>query len=596
MLARLGLVRAPKVSEPAPAPLSGPSIEVLKQIQSALDNPEYVQSHSKAWFVSYDKDGSGSLSLPELHKLCLKLNSDMGIPPVDELIIQQLLRKFDTDDDQLLDLAEFNTFYRRLLITVRDRYAEFHVRRAYFLDKRKGNPGERYKVNRVIGQGTFGVVSLVDDLTTKRPLVLKTINKEKSRMPPEILEQEFKNLVRLDHPHIIRLYDYYDDYTNIYVVMDVAEGGELLGVIEKSAGSGKPVPEGWTMQVFSQVLSALVYCHSRGVMHKDLKAENIMLIKNDPVQAVVIDFGLAEAFRGDDVRSTVVSGTPYTMAPEVWQVALRKGSIGYKCDVYSIGCVLFHVLSGTLPVMARGCDPSAWLTAIRRGPNWDLLKNSSPQAIDICKKMMAYSEEDRPTAKQCLDHPWFKCLPSDLVNSLSEEQTQALTAFAKKSSFEKTVMLQVATIVRVADIPNITNIFATLDTSSNGHLDRATCAKALTSLGFPPDQASKVAAGLDLNGNNKIEYSELVAGIMSVYEDQTHNLLWGAFSQIDVDNNGVLDETEVRQLMMKGELQNSGLTPPESEIDRVIAKMDHDKNGKITFDEFKAFMTYHKKV
>ena len=581
---------------PAPTVTVGPSQELLKQIQIALNNPSAIETHSKAWFKRYDTDGNGTLSLTELYKLCTKLNNDMGIPPVEETLMQQLMRKFDTDDDGLLSLIEFNTFYTRLLMTVRDHYGAFHVRREYFLEKRKGKPGERYKVKKVIGQGSFGVVSLVEDLTTKQPMVLKTINKEKSRMSPDILEQEFKNLVMLDHPHIIRLFDYYDDYSNIYVVMDQAEGGELLDVIERSVRAGKPVPEGWTMSVFKQVLEAIVYCHSHGVMHKDLKAENIMLTRKDPVHTVVIDFGLAEAFKSGTSRSNVVSGTPYTMAPEVWQVALRKGSIGYKCDIYSIGCVLFHALSGTLPVMARGCDPSNWLTAIKRGPNWDLIKNFSPEAVDICKKMMSYSEESRPTARECLNHPWFKMSADSLASSLTPEQTKALSAFATKSAFEKTVMLQVATIVRVADIPKITDLFESLDSSSDGVLDRASCAKALTSLGFPPESAAEVAAGLDLDGNNKIEYSELAAGIMNIYEEQTHNLLWGAFSQIDADSNGVLDEKEVRQLMKKGELQNSGLTPPDTEIDRVVASMDRDQSGKISFDEFKAFMTSKKKV
>jgi calcium-dependent protein kinase len=224
------------------------------------------------------------------------------------------------------------------------------------------------------------------------------------------------------------------------------------------------------------------------------------------------------------------------------------------------------------------------------------LTNCSDEAVDLCKRMMSYREDDRPTARECLNHPWFQLAPEKLVNSLSEEQTRALSAFATKSAFEKTVMLQVATIVRVADIPKVTRLFETLDINSAGHLDRSSCAKALIGLGFPAEEAAAAAAGLDLDGNNKIEYSELVAGIMAVYEEQTHNLLWGAFSQIDVDNNGVLDVKEVKQLLMKGELRKSGLMPPESEIEKMVESMDKDQSGKISFDEFKAFMTGEKKV
>ena len=576
-------------SEPA-SPTSGPSGELLKQIQAALENPTVMQAHARAWFKRFDADVSGTLDIQELLKLCNKLNSDLAIPQVEPAVIEQLLKKFDTDDDHCLNLQEFNVFYVRLLMTVKEHYGGFKVKRAFFLNKREGKPEDRYKVRKQVGHGSFGVVSLVEDTTTKRQMVLKTINKQKSRLSPAILEQEFKNLVLLDHPHVIKVFDYYEDYLNVYVIMELAEAGELLSVVEKSARSGQTVDEAWARSVFEQVIEAVAYCHSRGVMHKDLKSENILLIKKDPVHAVVIDFGLAEAFSHSNARSDVVSGTPYTMAPEVWSAAIRKGSIGYKCDVYSIGCVLFHVLSGNFPILVRGNDPAAWLMAIKRGPDWSKLAHCSKNAIDLCKRMMSIREDDRPTARQCLAHPWFGMQPDQLKTKLSSQQINSLAAFAERSHFEKTVLLQVATLARAADMPNINAIFRALDQSSDGVLDRQRCTQALVKIGVPAGAAGDIAKALDADGNNHIEYSEFVAGIIGVYDDHINNLLWGVFSRLDIDGSGQLDANEIRHMLKKGELSNLGLAPTDSEIDKIFKAIDKDKSGKVSYDEFRDFI------
>jgi serine/threonine protein kinase len=523
------------------------------------------------------------------------LNADLGIPGVEGSTVEQVMRKFDTDDDRKLNFEEFVRFYERLLYKVRDHYGGFRVRREFFLEKRHGKPSERYRVKKQLGQGSYGIVTLVEDLLTKRQLVMKTVNKEKSRLPPEVLEQEFKNLKLLDHPHIIKIYDYYEDYQHIYIIMELAEGGELLDVIEKTYRQGKTIEERWAMTVFRQVLEATAYCHSRGVVNKDIKSENIMLIRRDPVHAVVLDFGLAEAFSHSQGRSDIVSGTPYTMAPEVWMLAQGKvKSVGYKCDLYSIGCVLFHVLSGNFPVIAKGVDPFVWVQAIKRGPNFDLLNHCSREAVDLCRRLLAFREEDRPTARLALGHPWFKLTPEIHLNKLTPEMMKNLAAYARRSAFEKAVLLQVATLAKSADVPQINAIFRSLDREAEGALDRPRCAEALVRLGLKKDVANEVAKGLDADGNNRIEYTEFVAGVLCVFEDHVNNLLWGVFSSIDRDGDGVLDVHEVRHILRKGELNNLGLVPSSAEIERTIAELDRNKDGRVSFEEFKQF--FHQKL
>merc|ERR1719416_371944 len=114
--------------------------------------------------------------------------------------------------------------------------------------------------------------------------------------------------------------------------------------------------EYWVAKVMQHTLSAVAYCHSKGVIHKDLKPENVMMssARGAPVQdlhVVVVDFGLAQMFSNPGDRLQEIAGTPPFMAPEVW-----AGSFGKGCDVWSCGVILFFMLSGQYPFMASRLD------------------------------------------------------------------------------------------------------------------------------------------------------------------------------------------------------------------------------------------------
>merc|ERR1719247_3133437 len=111
--------------------------------------------------------------------------------------------------------------------------------------------------------------------------------------------------------------------------------------------------ERWVARVMYQTISAIRYCHDKGVVHKDLKPENVMIAtpKGTPLEqmhVVVVDFGLSEVFSNPESRSNVVSGTPPYMAPEVW-----RGNSGRACDVWSCGVMLFFLLSGQFPFVGK---------------------------------------------------------------------------------------------------------------------------------------------------------------------------------------------------------------------------------------------------
>ncbi|KAF4714659.1 Serine/threonine-protein kinase 17A, partial [Perkinsus olseni] len=306
----------------------------------------------------------------------------------------------------------------------------------------------------------------------------------------------------------------------------------------KSRGK-KSLTEGWIAGLYGQILEAVSYCHSHGIIHKDIKAENIMLLTKEkssknpfetPPHVVLIDFGLAEAFDpGRPFVSRHVAGTPYTMAPEVWNATLsRSNTFGLKCDVYSLGCVLFHLFCGKPPVIARSMKAQDWLKAISVGPDWKLLRHVSPHATQLVKKMMTYSDRLRPTCAQCLTSPWFEVASNDNIRALGDHVMQGLVEYSRRSVFERTVLLEIATQVHAVSVQEINRIFRMLDTEKQGIISKQTCVTGLAKLGVPQSTAMRAVEAMDMDGDGRIDYTELVAGILCVYDSHLDDRLWKA--------------------------------------------------------------------
>ena len=111
---------------------------------------------------------------------------------------------------------------------------------------------------------------------------------------------------------------------------------------------------------------------------------------------------------------------------------------------------------------------------------------------------------------------------------------------------------------------------------------------------MPKEVADQTARSLDVDGNNRIDYTELVAGLISMSEEHVDNMLWTVFTSLDTDNNGYLDMNEIKSLLNQGAMHNIGLEANEEEVRRTIAAMDKDKSGTITFNEFKEYFLSRK--
>lgn len=494
--------------------------------------------------------------------------------------------------------------------------------------KSAGRPGLKYEAVQKLGEGAFGVAHLVKDKLTGEDRVLKTINKRRSQVPPAELEREIRNMKACDHPHIVRLLEYYEDYENIYLIMERAAGGELQQVLQVQNSASRHLPERWVATVLKQCLQAINYVHSKGIIHKDLKSENILLLfecnVNDPKSvphAVIIDLGIGELFTarlGRRARCSVVAGTPTHMAPEVW-----RGNFGPVADVWSLGVVLFELLSGEVPFLCSSLNSAAeWVRLHKKGPNWQLLSHCSAQARAFCQRMLSCDDRMRPTAQQCLGHAWFKepdgAAVGDFQDSVApgteteeasrssaasgagggrEESSSAagprlesaMAGYAERSRYEKAVMLEVASWLHTEQVFRVANAFLSADVDRSGTILLDELVQRLQELGVEICSAEAYAQCCEADGNGRIDYTELAAGCIDVLYESLRGLLWQSFCEIDVDGKGLLGPAEVRAVVTRLDLAGHGFPGCEDgggpALDEAISKVRVDSSGQISFDE-----------
>jgi calcium-dependent protein kinase len=199
-----------------------------------------------------------------------------------------------------------------------------------------------YKVSKVLGEGAYGKVFLCESIADPDfRVAVKVLNK--ADLPKEeatSIKQEIEILTKLDHPNIIKHYETYDDKRYVYLVMEYCNGGELFDkIISKE---DQTFTESEASHIMEKLFKGINHCHSVGVAHRDIKPENIMIGRDGELK--FIDFGLSKKYSGKVNSLKSVVGTPFYMAPEV-----IDGTYNDKCDVWSLGVLMYLILSGYLP-------------------------------------------------------------------------------------------------------------------------------------------------------------------------------------------------------------------------------------------------------
>lgn len=266
-------------------------------------------------------------------------------------------------------------------------------------EKQRGVVLGKYEVGKLVGCGAFAKVYRGRDTGTGQSVAIKVVSKQrlnKGGLNAHVT-REIAIMHRLRHPHIVRLSEVLATKSKIFFVMELAKGGELFAKVSKGRFS-----EDLSRRYFHQLISAVGYCHSRGVFHRDLKPENLLL--DEKLDLKISDFGLSaltEQIRPDGLLHTLC-GTPAYVAPEV---LAKKGYDGAKIDVWSCGVILFVLNAGYLPfndhnlmVMYRKIYKGEF-----RIPKW-----TSPDLRRLLTRLLDTNPQSRITIEEITRDPWFR--------------------------------------------------------------------------------------------------------------------------------------------------------------------------------------------
>jgi serine/threonine protein kinase len=251
----------------------------------------------------------------------------------------------------------------------------------------------RYRIVRALGHGAMGTVYLAEDTQLLRQVALKTPHFALAPAP-EVLERfyrEARAAATLRHPNICPVYDVGQIDGTHYISMAYIEGHPLSAFIQ----SGKPQPERQVLIVVRKLAQALADAHEHGIVHRDLKPANIMVDKrNEPI---IMDFGLAQQVKRDTnirlTQSGTLIGTPAYMSPE--QVDGEPDKIGPPTDQYSLGVILYELLTGQLPFRGSIAAVLGQIVMKDATPPSQLRPGLDPRIEVACLKMMAKQSPDR---------------------------------------------------------------------------------------------------------------------------------------------------------------------------------------------------------
>ncbi|GMY32416.1 calcium-dependent protein kinase 24 [Fagus crenata] len=433
---------------------------------------------------------------------------------------------------------------------------------------------KKYRFGKELGRGEFGITLKCVDLDTGETFATE-IDIEDVRREVEIMRHLPK------HPNIVSFKEAYEDREAIYLVMELCEGGELF---DRIVARGH-YTERAAAKVVKSIIEVCKVCHEHGVIHRDLKPENFLFTNtSETAQLKAIDFGLSVFYEIGEQFNEIV-GSPYYMAPEV----LRR-NYGPEVDVWSAGVILYILLCGVPPFWAETEEGIAH--AIIRGYidfDRDPWPKVSEEAKDLVKNMLDQNPYSRMTVQEVLEHTWIKNANHTRDVNLGENVRIRIKQFSLMNKFKKKVLRVVADNLPAEQTYRIKQMFDMMDTDQNGNLSFEELKEGLHMIGHsvPDPEVQMLMDAADVDGSGTLDCDEFVT--MSVHLMKKiggDELLSQAFRFFDKNQNGYIEFEELRETM-----QDDKHGPNDDQfIEDIMFDVDLDKDGRISYDEFKAMM------
>ena len=452
-----------------------------------------------------------------------------------------------------------------------------------FITKNKGSLTDHYTIIKELGQGSYGKVFQVkhkDSNTIRacKQLAVKQIdNMDK-------FETEIDIMSKMDHPNIIKLYEVFKDKRFIYLVMEECTGGELFDRIIEKLQNGTIFTEREAAKIFKQIISAVSYCHKKGICHRDLKPENLLLANStDDSPLKIIDFGLSNNFKDDntgkDKKMTSKVGTAYYVAPEV-----LEGNYNEKCDVWSAGVILYILLCGDPPFNGPNDDEIYKKILGRKflfsNKIWKHISNESKELI----KEMLSDYNIRPSAEDVYQNCWIQELAPNSKEALLKLDIPSLKQYGSSSKFKKAVITFICSRMKDEEVSNLKEIFQSMDKNGDGHLTLEELGEGMQHAGLDKREIASLFKKMDTDKSGLIDYTEFLSSSIQQKECLKEEKLTEAFKAFDKDGSGKISKEEIYQVLK--------ITDPADKrrIDETIKKFDKNGDCEIDLEEFVTMM------
>lgn len=304
-----------------------------------------------------------------------------------------------------------------------------------------------YKLGHVLGEGAFSQVVIGEDVSSADKFAIKIINKESYDVREmQFIMREVKIMMKIAHENIVNTYDIFDSMRNLHLVIEYMQGGELFDIIADQGHLSEKVAS----QIIREIIKGVDYLHEVGVVHCDIKPENILCkSKQWPLQVKLCDFGLANFYdKYNNSTMTAMIGTPGYVAPEV----IQRKPYGPPVDMWACGVVLYVMLSGRMPFYGKDDIQCLRMTATGEysfpDREW---QNVSDDAKSLVRALLQIRPELRLTAKAALQHKWL-ATPEDNSNTLLQNDLSQIHSKVRQR-FRKAVKV-IHTVERMKDLIN----------------------------------------------------------------------------------------------------------------------------------------------
>ncbi|CAN4079629.1 unnamed protein product [Withania somnifera] len=448
------------------------------------------------------------------------------------------------------------------------------------LDKSFGfskNFGNKYELGEEVGRGHFGYTckaKFKKGEVKGQEVAVKVIPKSKmtTAIAIEDVRREVKILRALTgHINLVKFYDSYEDHNNVYIVMELCEGGELL---DRILSRGGKYTEDDAKAVMIQILKFVAFCHLQGVVHRDLKPENFLFTsKEENAQLKAIDFGLSDFVKPDERLNDIV-GSAYYVAPEV----LHR-SYSTEADVWSIGVIAYILLCGSRPFWAR-TESGIFRSVLKADISFEACPTLSSEAKDFVKRLLNKDPRKRMTAAQALGHPWIKNshnidVPLDILIF------KLMKAYMRSSALRKAALRALSKTLTVDELFYLKEQFALLVPSKNGTISFDNVKTALMKHATDAMKEARIhdfLASLNALQYRRMDFEEFCAAALSVHQLEALDR-WEQHARCAYE---IFEKEGNRAIMIEELASELGLSPSVP-VHAVLHDWLRHTDGKLSF-------------